>query len=116
MKNFRKKQPPEARFGFYGKCAPDKSGERFVFESFSLGVFELIPFRSRSTYAKGPIVCRIEAKNGQSLEDAKRTAELVCQVLEAGVTLPKARYKAGADSDELLHDLLLKAAAKELRA
>lgn len=112
MKNFREKQPPEARFGFYGKCAPDEDGERFGFKSFSLSVFELGAYMTGSARIyKGPIVCRIEAKHGQSLDVAKRTAELVCRVLEAGVTMPRKRYKAGAESDDLLRDLL-----KEVKA
>ena len=105
MKNFRTKNPPEAALGFYGSRAT-RTGV-FAYETFTLAVFE-IEAKNGGGFKRGKTLCRVKQLGGSTLglELAKETAELVCQVLEKGRSLPQKMWWAGIGSDARLRDLL----------
>lgn len=104
MKNFREGEPKIGGYGFYGACADGECWGSSHQYTFSLGVFEIVP-NKKGEPKRGRTVCRVKSAPGD-LKEAEVTAELVCQVLEAGLTLPKKTCRAGPVSDNMLRALL----------
>ena len=73
-----------SKHGFSGSCAPGAGGFwAGHFNTFSLGVFEMIPSKTKTGWKKGPVKVRV---SGSTLDEkkVKAKAQEIVEALDSG--------------------------------
>lgn len=68
------------KHGYSGSCAP---GSCWVGETFSYGIFEMVPAKTATGWKKGPVKVRVSGPTSQT-EAVKAKAEQIVAALDAG--------------------------------